>query len=122
MAIPSAAQVRTYSLSAVFDAVPDAKIDVAVALAARRYAARTAEPSHTEVVALTAAHLLWAQGALAGADPPPGGPVTSASAGGVSASFAVVAPGGDAGDLATSPWGRSALELLDGWIAPLRCG
>lgn len=123
MATPTPAQVRTISLSTVFDAVADGVIEVAVGLAALRYAASTAEPSHTEVVALVACHLLWWSGTLVPGQLPPQGVVTSASSGGVSASFGVVVPGQvGTDDLTTTTWGRSALELLRTWDPSFRAG
>lgn len=123
MATPTPTQVRTISLSTVFDAVADGVIESAVGLAALRYAASTAEPSHTEVVALVACHILWWAGALVPGQVPGQGVVTSASSGGVSASFGVVVPGqAGADDLTTTTWGRTALELLRSWDPSFRAG
>ena len=54
---------------------------------------------------------------------PAQGVVTSASSGGVSASFGVVVPGqAGADDLTTTTWGRTALELLRSWDPSFRAG
>lgn len=109
MATPTAAQVRTISLSSAFDAVPDATVDEAVRQVLQMYAAIALEPEHTDIVALTACHWLALLGYATGFNV---GPVTSASAGGVSASFGVGAVVVDFALDATTPWGQRALALL----------
>ena len=112
MAIPTAAQVRTISLSSVFDApdITDAQIDEAVRQVAQMYLSITSEPEHTDILALHACHILVITGLVP--DVGPSGPVASATAGSVSASFAVTAKATGTGLDDSTPWGARAMDML----------
>lgn len=120
MAIPTAAQTRAISLSSEFDAVPDATIDSALEEVALQYTGITGEPEHTRIVALHACHLLRLAGL--GSSGGAGGPVSSASAGAVSVSYAVAAVDPAAALDFRTPYGERALALLATLPAAMRSG
>lgn len=120
MSIPTAAQTRAISLSTEFDSVADATIDSALEEVALQYTGITGEPEHTRILALHACHLLRLAGL--GSSGGAGGPVTSASAGAVSVSYAIAAVAPSAALDLRTPYGERCLALLAALPPALRSG
>lgn len=115
MATPTPSFVRSIALAgaavtAALAALPDATIQVAIDEAALNYTQLVAWSLHEQVVALHALHILGTSGALAPAFKP--GPVTSASAGGISQTVGVSAVEAAGGLDLRTPWGERAIGLL----------
>ncbi|MGB1016395.1 MAG: hypothetical protein ACPG4T_19815 [Nannocystaceae bacterium] len=92
MATPTASEVRTISLTTMFDAVADPVIDQAVLEASFSYGGIAARPEHTTIVALRACHEMYITSAAGIDQDQLGGPVTSATAGAVSMTKATQVP------------------------------
>jgi hypothetical protein len=119
---PSPAYARAIALGtplqqAALTALADATIQTALDQAALYFTRWTAWAKYGDLVCLTALHML-AFGALAAVVPQ--GPVTSASAGGISQSAAVQAVAIQAGLDLRTPWGERAIRLLAGLPPPMR--
>jgi hypothetical protein len=120
MTPPTPAEVRTISLSAAFAGVPDGTIAEATVEVVLLYGALEGLDVWPRIVALHVCHLLVLGGLVPGEGV--GGPVTSASAGAVSASYGVgsIEPG--AGVDERTSYGARCLRLLRALGPALQAG